>query len=189
MYTKIISDEWNSWRHMQLLYWKKMACFTTICHLGIWWAAVKFSTHVFYYKLCLNLLNGGIHKDTEPPPKQSLLHWPCPLPSDQAISVLWQHLVKCLMCALRHTRAPSLTSPGYGLGPATNPNHYCQDSHNHQVSVAPWTPDFFNRVVCSHRPPVTTLSPKLYRLSYRTSKLQVLLQECMFSKRSGFWMY
>ena len=38
-----------------------------------------------------NLLNGGIHKDTTIA-KLSLLRWPCPLPSDRTIPVLWQNL-------------------------------------------------------------------------------------------------
>ena len=46
---------------------------------------------VFYYKFCPNLLSGGIHKNRVPA-KQSLLRWPCPLPSDRAILVLWQNL-------------------------------------------------------------------------------------------------
>ena len=36
-------------------------------------------------KFCPNLLNGGIHKDRAPA-KQSLLQWPCHLPSDD-----WSH--------------------------------------------------------------------------------------------------
>ena len=37
-----------------------------------------------------NLLNGGIHNDRAPA-MQSLLRWPCPLPSDRAIHVLWHN--------------------------------------------------------------------------------------------------
>ena len=44
-----------------------------------------------FYKFCSNLLNGGIDEDRAPA-KQSLLRWPCPLPSDRAIPVLWQNL-------------------------------------------------------------------------------------------------
>ena len=44
-----------------------------------------------YFLIFPNLLNGGIHKDRAPA-KQSLLRWPCPLPSDRAIPVLWQNL-------------------------------------------------------------------------------------------------
>ena len=50
-------------------------------------ATVKF----FFYKFCPKLLNGGIDEDRAPT-KQSLLRWPCPLPSDRAIPVLWQNL-------------------------------------------------------------------------------------------------
>ena len=45
----------------------------------------------FFYKFCPNLLIGGIGEDRAPA-KQSLLRWPCPLPSDRAIPVLWQNL-------------------------------------------------------------------------------------------------
>ena len=34
-----------------------------------------------FYKFCPNLLNGGVDDDRAPA-KQSLLRWPCPLPSD-----------------------------------------------------------------------------------------------------------
>ena len=45
----------------------------------------------FLKKICPNLLNGGIDEDRAPA-KQSLLRWPCPVPSDRAIPVLWQNL-------------------------------------------------------------------------------------------------
>ena len=41
------------------------------------------------FLFCPNLLNGMIHKERAPA-KQSLLRWPCPLPSEDAIPVLWQ---------------------------------------------------------------------------------------------------
>ena len=43
------------------------------------------------YKFCPNLFNGGIH-EYRAPAKQGLLRWPCLLPSDRAILVLWQNL-------------------------------------------------------------------------------------------------
>ena len=46
------------------------------------------------------------------PAKQSLVCWPCPLPSDCTIPVLWQNLATQCKRAV-----PSLTSPGYGLPP------------------------------------------------------------------------
>ena len=46
---------------------------------------------LFFFKFCPNLLNGGIDEDRAPA-KQSLLRWPCPLPSYPAIPVLWQNL-------------------------------------------------------------------------------------------------
>ena len=46
---------------------------------------------IFFYKFCPNHLNGGIDEDRAPA-KRSLLRWPCPLPSDRAIPVLWQNL-------------------------------------------------------------------------------------------------
>ena len=46
---------------------------------------------IFFYKFCPNLLSGGIDEDRALA-KQSLLRWPCPLPSDRAIPVLWQNL-------------------------------------------------------------------------------------------------
>ena len=45
----------------------------------------------FFYKFCPNPLIGRIDKDRAPA-KQSLLRWPCPLPSDRAIPGLWQNL-------------------------------------------------------------------------------------------------
>ena len=45
----------------------------------------------FFYKFSPNLLNGRNDKDRAPA-KQSLLRWPCPLPSDRAIPGLWQNL-------------------------------------------------------------------------------------------------
>ena len=45
----------------------------------------------FFCKFCPNLLNRGIDEDRALA-KQSLLHWPCPLPSHRAIPVLWQDL-------------------------------------------------------------------------------------------------
>ena len=44
-----------------------------------------------FYKFCANLLNEGINEDRATA-RQSLLRWPCPLPSDRAIPVLWQNL-------------------------------------------------------------------------------------------------
>ena len=46
---------------------------------------------ILFYKFSPDLLNGRIHKD-KAPAKQSLLRWPCPLPSDRAIPDLWQNL-------------------------------------------------------------------------------------------------
>ena len=46
---------------------------------------------LFFYKFCPNLLDEVIDEDRAPA-KQSLLRWPCPLPSDRAIPVLWQNL-------------------------------------------------------------------------------------------------
>ena len=51
----------------------------------------QFMPITFFYKFCPNLLNGGIDEDRALA-KQSLLRWPCPLPSDRAIPVLWQNL-------------------------------------------------------------------------------------------------
>ena len=45
----------------------------------------------FFYKFIPNPLIGSIGKDRAPA-KQSLLRWPCPLPSDRAIPGLWQNL-------------------------------------------------------------------------------------------------
>ena len=45
----------------------------------------------FFFLFCQKLLNGRIHKDRDPA-KQNLFRWPCPLPSDRAIPVLWQKL-------------------------------------------------------------------------------------------------
>ena len=45
----------------------------------------------FFYKFSPNPLIGRIDKDRAPA-KQSLLRWPCPLPSDRAIPGLWQNL-------------------------------------------------------------------------------------------------
>ena len=44
-----------------------------------------------FYKFSPNPLIGRIGKDRAPA-KQSLLRWPCPLPSDRAIPGLWQNL-------------------------------------------------------------------------------------------------
>ena len=46
---------------------------------------------IFFYKFSPNPLIGRIGKDRAPA-KQSLLRWPCPLPSDRAIPGLWQNL-------------------------------------------------------------------------------------------------
>ena len=45
----------------------------------------------FLNKFSPNPLIGRIGKDRAPA-KQSLLRWPCPLPSDRAIPDLWQNL-------------------------------------------------------------------------------------------------
>ena len=58
--------------------------------------------------------------ELQPPAKQSLLWWPCPLPSNCTIPVLWQNLelnVYCLMTDA-HSRTqpvPSLTLSRYSL--------------------------------------------------------------------------
>ena len=71
-------------------------------------------------KNCPNFLDGGIHKDRASA-KQSLLRWPCPLPSEfrsRNSCSRAEFSVECLTYA--HSRArpvPSLTSPGYGLTP------------------------------------------------------------------------
>ena len=46
---------------------------------------------IFFYKFSPNPLIGRIGKDRASA-KQSLLRWPCPLPSDRAIPGLWQNL-------------------------------------------------------------------------------------------------
>ena len=46
---------------------------------------------IFFYKFSPNPLIGRIDKDRAPA-KQSVLRWPCPLPSDRAIPGLWQSL-------------------------------------------------------------------------------------------------
>ena len=48
-------------------------------------------TSIFFNKFSPNPLIGRIGKDRAPA-KQSLLRWPCPLPSDRAIPGLWQKL-------------------------------------------------------------------------------------------------
>ena len=86
---------------------------------------------------------GRIGKDRDPA-KQSLLRWPCPLPSDRAIPGLWQNLeskVKRTHIAA-HGRSLSLTSTGYGLPPTATM------LDKHRAPVAPRTPDFWNRDVC-----------------------------------------
>ena len=45
----------------------------------------------FFFTFVRTFLNVGIDEDRAPA-KQSLLRWPCPLPSDRAIPVLWQNL-------------------------------------------------------------------------------------------------
>ena len=46
----------------------------------------------FLYKFSPNPLIDRIGKDRAPA-TQSLLRWPCPLPSDRAISGLWQNFI------------------------------------------------------------------------------------------------
>ena len=48
-------------------------------------------TVFFFFKFSPNPMIGRIGKDRAPA-KQSLLRWPCPLPSDRAIPGLWQNL-------------------------------------------------------------------------------------------------
>ena len=55
-------------------------------------ATTRYCVYCFFFiKFCPNLLNGGIDEDRAPA-KQNLLRWPCSLPSDRAIPVLWQNL-------------------------------------------------------------------------------------------------
>ena len=96
----------------------------------------------FFKKLSLNPLIGRIGKDRAPA-KQSLLRWPCPLPSDSAIPGLWQNLEsKFNVCThiAAHGRSLSLTSTGYGLPPTATISARRLDKH--RAPVAPRTPDF-----------------------------------------------
>ena len=101
----------------------------------------NFDSKDLFYQFSPNPLIGRIGKDRAPA-KQSLLRWPCPLPSDRAIPGLWQNLeskVKRTHIAA-HGRSLSLTSTGYGLPPtATIPARMLD---KHRAPVAPRTLHF-----------------------------------------------
>ena len=68
-----------------------------ILNFQIWRLSLKMTfkdssnQQFFFYKFSPNPLIGRIGKDRALA-KQSLLRWPCPLPSDRAIPGLWQNL-------------------------------------------------------------------------------------------------
>ena len=62
-----------------------------VCQNLIEICVVSLQLAIFFYKFSPNPLIGRIGKDSAFA-KQSLLRWPCPLPSDRAIPGLWQNL-------------------------------------------------------------------------------------------------
>ena len=82
------------------------------------------------------------------------MRWPCPLPSDRAIPVLWQNLESNVSTAGPPTDFA-------WLRPATNRNHTRQEAHKHQAPVSPRTPDLFNRDACSHHTESSALPTEL----------------------------
>ena len=69
------------------LYHDNLICLLALTHRRFHGVVIIF----FFYKFSPNSLIGRIGKDTALA-KQSLLRWPCPLPSDRAIPGLWQNL-------------------------------------------------------------------------------------------------
>ena len=57
---------------------------------------------------------------------------------------------------------PSLTSTGYGLPPTTTISATCQESYKYRASVAPRTPYFCYRDVCSHHTESNALPTEVY---------------------------
>ena len=108
--------------------------------------------------------NGGIQKERAPA-KQSLLRWPCPLPSDGAIPVLWQNLesnVNVRTHIAAHGRSLSrlrLAAACHGPPTATIPARRLVNM-KHPSRLEPRT---FVTGTCAF----TTRSPTLYQLSYR----------------------
>ena len=121
----------------------------------------------FLNKFCPNLLNGGIHKDRAPA-KQSLLRWPCPLPSDRAIPVVWQNLESNVYVRTWPRTAGPLTEFAW-LRPVANRNHTRQEADKYQAPVAPRTPDLFHRDACSHHAESNALPTELRDRQYAIS--------------------
>ena len=126
--------------------------------------------YYFLYKFCLNLLDGGIQKDRASA-KQSLLSWPCLLPSDCAMPDLWQNFESNVWHTHIATHGQALTDFTW-LCPATNRNHTLtrQEIHKHWAPVAPWTPDLSTLDVCSNH---TESCALLTELRDRLNELQL----------------
>ena len=116
---------------------------------------------IFLYKFRPSLLNRGSHKDRANA-KQRLLRWPCPLPSDRAIPVLWQNLESNVWRThiVAHGRSPPWLHQATAE-PATNRNHTRQEAHKHQAPVTPRAPDLSYRDAFSHHVESSALPTEL----------------------------
>ena len=116
------------------------------------------------------------------PAKQSLLRWPCPLPSDRAIPGLWQNLESKLeSLTFAHSRArpvPIAALTGYGLPPTATIPAGCSINIGRLSRLEPRT---FETGTCA----ATTRSPTLYRLSYGTGKPWFIPQHLLVANQFG----